>query len=77
VAKQKPPDESSGRRKGTGRTTAPVQVDKELARMAAVIAAHRGVTVGEVVGPVLKPYLLTQYRLTQEQIRKELDQQTG
>jgi hypothetical protein len=54
------------------RRTAAVQVEKDLARMAAVIASHRGVTQSDVCSPVLRPHLLTQYRLVQEEITREL-----
>lgn len=77
VAKPRQPEPEPERRKGTGRRTAPIQVDRELARMAAVVAAHRGITAGELVNPVLRPYLLAQYKLTQKDITQELDQQSG
>lgn len=56
----------------SARKTAAVQIEKDLARMAAVIASHRGVTQSEVCSPVLRPHLLTQYRLVQEEISREL-----
>ena len=50
VAKEKPKAE----RDRAGRKSAPVQIEKELARMAAVIAAHDGVTLSDLLTPVLR-----------------------
>lgn len=64
MAKEKPKnvDDRSGRK------TAPVQVEKELARMAATIAAHRGVTMAEIITPLIRQWLVTNYDLVQKEM---------
>ena len=56
----------------SGRRTAPVQVEKDLARMAAVIASHDGITQSDLVSPLLRPFLEGEYARVQESIRREL-----
>jgi hypothetical protein len=77
MAKRKPAGETAGETAGEkgGRRTAPVQVEKDLARMAAVIASHRGITQADLCSPVLRPFLIAQYRLVQQEIGRELKEQ--
>lgn len=58
------------------RKTAPVQISTDLARMAAVIAAHDDISVGELLNGYLRPFLIDNYKRVQRQIGervKELD----
>lgn len=64
--KPEPKDDRAGRR------TAAIQIEKDLARMAAVIASHRGITQSDLCSPVLRDYLTLQYRLVKEEIDREL-----
>ncbi len=59
---------------GAGRTrkSAPIQVERDLARMAAVIASHDGITQSDLISPHLRPFLLTHYRRVQQAIHAEL-----
>lgn len=75
VAKSKKDDSPKESENRTGRTTAPIQVPKDLARMAAVVAQFDGITQADLVGPVLRPFLLAQYARVQEAIRQELAKQ--
>lgn len=74
VAKKKPTEGEDKDKKGGrgGRNTAPVQVDKHLARMCAVIASHDGVNQADVLREVLTPYLLANYKRVQQEIEAEL-----
>ncbi len=56
----------------SGRKSGPIQVEKDLARMAAVIAAHDNITQSELVSDHLRPFLITHYRRVQQAIREEL-----
>ncbi len=71
VEKSKDKEKSKGTAK-EGRRTAAVQIELDLARMAAVVASHRGITQSAVVSPVLRDYLTAQYRLVKEEIDREL-----
>lgn len=55
-----------------GRRTAPIQVDKDLARMIAVIASHDGTTQADVVSAHLRPFVLMHYDRVQKAIEAEL-----
>lgn len=44
------------------RKTMPIQVETELAEIAGVIAAHDGITVGQLVNDHLRPFLVEHYR---------------
>lgn len=72
MAKQKGngggPDATEGRE----RRTAPIQVERDLARMAAVIASHRGIRQADVVDAVLRPFLRAQYQIVQQEMNQEL-----
>lgn len=87
VAKQKPRgDGGEGPREDKddsrpGRKSAPVQIEKELARMAAVIAAHDGITMSDLLTPVVRQFIITNYeRVLREgqakadRIRQERDE---
>lgn len=64
VAEKKPQAKKDSRE---GRKSAPVQIEKELAKMAAVIAAHDGVTLSDLLSPVLKQFLMTNYERVQRE----------
>jgi hypothetical protein len=74
VAKSRKP-EPEVKTDRSGRNTAPVQVEKDLARMAAVVASHDGITQAALVSPILRPFLLAQYARVQEAIRREIASQ--
>lgn len=57
----------------SNRKSAPIQVEKDLARMAAVVASFRGITQSELCSPALRPFLTTQYRLVQAEMGKEIE----
>jgi hypothetical protein len=59
----------------SGRKTAPIQVEKELARMVAVIAAHRQISQGELISPVIRSFVVSEYRKTQAAMGRELDRE--
>lgn len=69
VAKQKPKNADDR----SGRKSAPVQIEKELARMAAVIAAHDEVTMSDLLTPVLRQFILTNYERVRREIQARLD----
>jgi hypothetical protein len=71
VAKQKPDDVD---KPTGGRKTAPVQIEKELARMAAVIASHDGITQAELLSPVIRGFLRGQYERVQKEIQERIRQ---
>ena len=54
------------------RNTAPVQVEKDLARMAAVVAQFDGITQSLLVSPILRPFLEVEYDRVQKAIQREL-----
>jgi hypothetical protein len=74
MAKKKPADESPPKVKEdrSNRRSAPIQVDKDIARMAAMVATFRGVTLADLCSPALRPFITTQYRLMQAEMAKEL-----
>lgn len=75
MAKKKPTKPEVGSNepaKGGGRKTAPIQVEKQLARWAAVIAAHDGTTQSDLVSPVLKPFLKLHYERVQKEIEENV-----
>lgn len=55
------------------RNTAPVQIEKELARMAATIASHDGVTQSELLSPVVRQFLIMNYERVKRQIQENLN----
>ena len=71
MGKQKPKPGPQGDDRA-GRRTAPIQVEKELARMAAVIASHDGITQAELVSPVLRQFLRTHYERVQKEIQENI-----
>jgi hypothetical protein len=66
--------EADGERPKRARRTAPVQVEKELARMVAVIASHRGISQSDFLSPFIKQYVITNYRQVRGAMGKELDE---
>lgn len=58
--------------KEVNRRTAAIQIDKDLARMAAVIASHRRISQSDLVSPVLRQFLEAQYALVSAEIQKEV-----
>ena len=55
------------------RRTAAVQIEKDLARMIAVIASHDGITQSDLVSAHLRPFILTHYERVQQAIQKEIE----
>lgn len=74
---QEPAEDEKPKEDRSGRKTAPVQIDKDLAHMAAVIASYRGITQSQVCSPALRPHLTAQYRLIQEEMAQELREGKG
>ncbi len=74
MAKEKKPKAEGDDR--TNRRTAPIQVEKELARMAAVIASHDGITQSDLLSPFLRQFLRTHYERVQAEIQARLKQMT-
>lgn len=70
VAKKKAEDGSPKRE----RATAPVQVDKKLARMIAVIATHDGITQSELISPVLRQFVEANYKRAVKEMGTEADE---
>ena len=56
----------------SGRKTAPVQVPKELARMLGQIAAHDEVSQGELLDPLIRQWIVTQYERVMREMGQEL-----
>jgi hypothetical protein len=54
------------------RKSAPIQIEKELARWAAVISSHDGITQSELVSDHLRPFLRAHYERVQQEIQAEL-----
>jgi hypothetical protein len=74
VAKQ-PKHENKPEPKKGDRRTAAVQVDKDLARMAAVVASYDGITQGDLCSPVLRPFLEAEFARVQEAMRRDVERQ--
>jgi CHASE3 domain sensor protein len=72
LAVAKKPKDEKEKDDRRGRRTAPVQVDKDLARMCAVIASHDGVNQADVLRDVLRPFLEANYKRVQQAIEAEL-----
>lgn len=76
MSSKKKPDvnanESPAAEERPGRRTAPIQVERDLARMAAVIASHDGVTQSDVVSDHLRPFLTAHYERVMKAIGREL-----
>lgn len=58
------------------RRTQAVQIEKELARMVAVIASHRGISQSEFLSDYIRQYVTTNYRQVRTAMGKELDELT-
>ncbi len=74
VAKEKPkaevPANESGPKKKNGRKSAPVQIENELAHMANVIAANDRITLSDLLSPVLRQFLETNF----ERVNREIEE---
>lgn len=66
VAKEKPKPTDTAR---AARKSAPVQIEKELARMAAVIAAHDEKTLSDLLTPVVRQFIISNYERVQKEIQ--------
>lgn len=51
-----------GPEKDRGRKTAPVQIDRELAKMITAIAQHDDENVSDLLSPVIRQWAITNYR---------------
>lgn len=75
MAKEKPakvrPDEKGDKR--PGRKSAPVQIERELARMAVVIAAHDEVTISDLLTPIVRQFIVTNYQRVQKEIQVRIE----
>lgn len=74
VAKQKGEGEAGkpARDSRPGRKSAPVQIEKDLARMAALIAAHDEITLSDLLSPVLRQFIRTNYERVQKEIQERV-----
>lgn len=61
----------------TVRDTTAAQLSRDLVRMAATIAAHRGVTVAEVLDPIVRAPLAEIYGEVGEQMKKVATKSTA
>lgn len=67
MARKPTPDTADAARK-PARKTMPIQVASDIAHMAAVIAAHDAVSVGQLVNDFLRPFVEQHYRRVQQEI---------
>jgi len=58
----------------SNRKSAPVQVEKDLARKVAVIATHRGISQSALLSPVIRRFVEAQYEIVSGEIQKEVEQ---
>jgi predicted transcriptional regulator len=58
----------------TNRTSAPIQVDKDLARKLGVICQHKGKSQSVVISPVIRRWIETQYEAVSLEIQEEVKQ---
>lgn len=73
VARQKRKTGDEGAAPGKPeRKTSAIQVDRELVRMAAVVAAHDDVTISEFLGPVVGPFIRMHYERVQKEIQEKV-----
>lgn len=56
----------------SNRKSAPVQVEKDLARKVAVIATHRGISQSALISPVIRKFVEAQYALVSAEIQEEV-----
>lgn len=79
MAKKKPADGADDvpKEDRSNRKSAPIQVDKDLAKMAAVISTYRGITQAELCSPMIRKALTAEYRLFQEEVAKNLQEEKG
>lgn len=75
VAKPTKKPEPEVKDERSGRKTAPIQVEKELARWAAVVASYDQITQAELVSDHLRPFLKAHFERVQAAMRRELDSQ--
>lgn len=72
MPKPKPESGEPPAKKKPERKTAPVQIDAELARMAAVIAAHDKKNIADIISPLVRQWLLTNYERVQKEIQQRI-----
>lgn len=60
----------------SARGTASVQIDRDLARMVAVIASHRRVSQASIISPVLRDFIEAQYAIVSREIQEEVKHRT-
>lgn len=78
MSKKSDETEPENQRAKRNRRTAPVQIDRELARRAAVVATHMGITQSELLSPRLAQFINTMYRKVVSEMgdeAQELDDQ--
>jgi len=56
----------------SNRKSAPIQVEKDLARKVAVIATHRQISQSALISPVIRRFVETQYAIVSGEIQKEV-----
>lgn len=69
--KKEKPGNQPGEKKPT-RSTAPIQIDAELARMAAVIASHDKTSISEIISPLVRQWLLTNYERVDQEMQSRI-----
>ena len=73
VMPRKKRDEAAEGSKKRTRNTAPIQVDRDLARKVGVICQHReGLTQAAFISPVIRDYVETHYRIVSAEISQEV-----
>lgn len=74
---RKPKPEPAAPPEKPERKTAPVQISTDLARIAAVVAAHDDISVGELLNGYLRPFLVREYERVQAEISARLKAMRG
>jgi hypothetical protein len=69
MAKEKPKKVADDR---SGRKTAPVQIDKDLAQMLATIATHEQTTQASLLTPLIRQWIITNYERVQKEMGAKL-----
>lgn len=54
------------------RDTAPIQVEKDLARKVGVICQHRNIKQWQLISPVIRNFVNAQYAIVSEEINREV-----
>lgn len=73
VGKRKPKSEATADSAPAEKTSSTIRVDPDLSRMATIIAIRRGISVADLISPMLRPALMRLYREAVLDMAKEVD----